>query len=95
MPFFKLANKLTRKPGAATNSPTTPMPAVDPVGQGAEDVGLDHAEQSNGIELARTKTEDIVYPTGFKLAALMASTFVSMFLVALVCLLAAFFHVPD
>lgn len=40
-------------------------------------------QQSNAIALARTRTEDIVYPSGLKLAALMASTFISMFLVAL------------
>ncbi|KAI3396429.1 hypothetical protein diail_12149 [Diaporthe ilicicola] len=37
----------------------------------------------NEISLARTKTEDIVYPSGLRLALLMTSVFISMFLVAL------------
>lgn len=35
------------------------------------------AEKSNEISLARTKTEDIVYPTGLRLALLMISVFIS------------------
>lgn len=33
--------------------------------------------EKNEISLARTKTEDIVYPTGIKLALLMTSVFIS------------------
>ncbi|KAH8772688.1 putative MFS multidrug transporter [Diaporthe sp. PMI_573] len=40
-------------------------------------------EAKNEISLARTKTEDIVYPTGLRLTLLMTSVFISMFLVAL------------
>ncbi|KAK2602487.1 hypothetical protein N8I77_009015 [Diaporthe amygdali] len=40
-------------------------------------------EGKNEISLARTKTEDIVYPEGLRLGLLMASVFISMFLVAL------------
>ncbi|POS77905.1 major facilitator superfamily transporter [Diaporthe helianthi] len=43
----------------------------------------DGDEAKNDISLARTKTEDIVYPTGLRLALLMTSVFISMFLVAL------------
>lgn len=34
-------------------------------------------EGKNEISLARTKTEDIVYPTGIRLALLMISVFIS------------------
>lgn len=34
-------------------------------------------EAKNEISLARTKTEDIVYPTGLRLALLMTSVFIS------------------
>lgn len=33
--------------------------------------------EKNEISLARTKTEDIVYPTGIRLALLMTSVFIS------------------
>ena len=34
-------------------------------------------EEKNEISLARTKTEDIVYPTGIRLTLLMLSVFIS------------------
>lgn len=38
----------------------------------------DHGDaEKNEISLARTKTEDIVYPTGIKLGLLMTSVFIS------------------
>lgn len=89
MPFFKRAKKpdeAAKSPQDGQTSLSAPQPASDPVGEGAEEVAVDKEEQKNRIELARTRTEDIVYPTGFKLAALMASAFISMFLVALVSL---------
>lgn len=75
MPFFKRA----KKPDAAAKNPVSPAP--DGPGYD-EDKG-----DKNAIALARTRTEDIVYPTGLKLVFLMLSTFVSMFLVALVCII--------
>lgn len=70
MPFFnKRANKVDEH--------LSPQSGPDAVGEGAQE------QQANKIELARTRTEDIVYPSGLKLAALMGSTFISMFLVAL------------
>lgn len=88
MAFFKRANHKSDEANGAplrnTMPSTAAQPSIDPVGEGAEVVGLGKEEQANRIQLARTRTEDIVYPTGLKLAALMISTFVSMFLVALV-----------
>lgn len=85
MPFFNRAKKANEP---AKQSPLDgelePQPAPDPVGEGAEEVVLDHEDEKNRIGLSRTKTEDIVYPTGLKLAVLLLSTFISMFLVALV-----------
>lgn len=74
MPFFRQA----KQPDPAAKNAASPAPA-----------GLGHDEDEdragkNPMELARTRTEDIVYPTGAKLVFLMLSTFVSMFLVALV-----------
>lgn len=82
MSFFKRASK----PNQAANPPldgsnqAMPQPDANP----AASLGDDDAAQ-NAMELARTRTEDIVYPSGLKLVFLMLSTFVSMFLVALVC----------
>ncbi len=46
------------------------------------------AGQTDDLTPTRTTaTEDIVYPTGLKLALLLLSVFISMFLVALVCVL--------
>lgn len=77
MPFFKRAkaNQAANLPldGSISSAPTR---AAEPDGDGED--------AKNKIELSRTKTEDIVYPTGLKLALIMISTFVSMFLVALV-----------
>lgn len=85
MRFF---NKAKKADDATNHSPLggeiAPQPAPDPVGEGAEEVVLDREDQKNKIELSRTKTEDIIYPTGLKLTALLLSTFISMFLVALV-----------
>lgn len=78
MSFFKRA----KKPAVAANPPldgsqeTAPFPDAQPTPSNGD---------RNNIELARTRTQDIVYPHGLKLALIMISTFMSMFLVALVC----------
>lgn len=79
MPFFKRAVKaeqVAHPPLDGSNAPI-PQPAANPDGEKEE-------KGQNAMALTRTRTEDIVYPTGIKLALLMTSTFVSMFLVALV-----------
>ncbi|KAK7749789.1 hypothetical protein SLS53_000368 [Cytospora paraplurivora] len=45
--------------------------------------GAGNEAEKNPIGLARTRTEDIVYPSGLKLVLLVLSLFVTMFLVAL------------
>lgn len=64
--------------GSITSAPH-PDPNVTADEKGAAEV------QPEGLAPTRTTaTEDIVYPSGLKLALLMTSVFVSMFLVALV-----------
>lgn len=88
MPFFKRAKPAgpaAKKPdqevkpqlGGSTGPVEVPTTVADP--------SADAEGERNAMALARTRTEDIVYPTGLKLTLLMLSTFVSMFLVALVC----------
>lgn len=86
MPFFNRAKKsdqVANPPLDGSNAPI-PQAAANP-----EDDGTNEKNE-NAISLARTRTEDIVYPSGLKLALLMTSVFVSMFLVALVGHLALF-----
>lgn len=80
MPFFKRAKKsdqVANPPLDGSNAPI-PQAAANPEDDGAGE------KNENAMALARTRTEDIVYPSGLKLALLMTSVFVSMFLVALV-----------
>lgn len=79
MPFFKRAKKADQVANPPLDGSKAPVPhaAANPEDEGAD--------EKNAMALARTRTEDIVYPTGIKLAVLMTSVFVSMFLVALVC----------
>lgn len=68
MQFFKRG----KKPGQdvdLSNDDSVP-PAKPTAGEEGE-------EGKNEISLARTKTEDIVYPTGIRLALLMTSVFIS------------------
>lgn len=93
MPFFRRANKadqVANPPLDGSNVPI-PQPASIPLAE--------HEASKNAMALTRTRTEDIVYPEGVKLALLMTSVFVSMFLVALVshspsvfCLLSCVFR---
>ncbi|KAJ4414848.1 hypothetical protein N0V82_007696 [Gnomoniopsis sp. IMI 355080] len=78
MPFFKRAKKTDQvaNPPLDGSNATAPQAAANLEADGA-------GEEKNAMSLARTRTEDIVYPTGIKLALLMTSVFVSMFLVAL------------
>ncbi len=62
--------------------------AADPAPVADEDRRSNDDREDNVEDLAQvntTATEDIVYPTGLKLALLLVSVFISMFLVALVC----------
>lgn len=80
MPFFNRAKKsdqVANPPLDGSNAPV-PQAAANPDDDGAGE------KNENAMALARTRTEDIVYPSGLKLAVLMTSVFVSMFLVALV-----------
>lgn len=81
MPFFKRAKKADQvaDPPLDGSNAAVPQAAANP-GVDGEGEG-----EKNAMALARTRTEDIVYPKGIKLALLMTSVFVSMFLVALVC----------
>lgn len=64
--------KRGKKPDQDVNpSKDGSAPSTDP---GAKDEG---EPEKNEINLARTKTEDIVYPTGLKLGLLMTSVFIS------------------
>lgn len=68
MPFFKRGKKPGQDVDPNNNGPVPPeKPAADVEGE----------EGKNEISLARTKTEDIVYPTGIRLALLMTSVFIS------------------
>lgn len=90
MPFFNRAkkpNQVANPPLDGSNAPIPQPPANPEAGAGADGDG---EGEKNAMALARTRTEDIVYPSGLKLALLMTSVFVSMFLVALVCLLFVF-----
>lgn len=80
MPFLNRAKKsdqVANPPLDGSNAPI-PQAAANPEDDGAGE------KNENAMALARTRTEDIVYPSGLKLALLMTSVFVSMFLVALV-----------
>ncbi|ROW06202.1 hypothetical protein VMCG_04574 [Cytospora schulzeri] len=76
--------KRSKKPDQAANPPldssitVAPHPDSNPTTTGAE-----VESEKSPIGLTRTRTEDIVYPSGLKLTLLMVSVFVSMFLVAL------------
>lgn len=82
MAFFKRAKKPNEatisSPPLASPVSSTPMAGINATTDG------DAEAEANKMALARTRTEDIVYPSGIKLAVLLLSTFVSMFLVALV-----------
>ncbi|KAG6356610.1 hypothetical protein INS49_014483 [Diaporthe citri] len=74
MQFFKRSKKPGQDVDLSNDDSVPPAkPTSDEEGEGGK----------NEISLARTKTEDIVYPTGLRLALLMTSVFISMFLVAL------------
>lgn len=82
MAFLKRAKKPDQVLNPPLDGSNQPIPMSDP----NPDIPATEGDAGkNAMALARTRTEDIVYPTGLKLALLMTSTFVSMFLVALVC----------
>jgi hypothetical protein len=90
--FFRRKEKKDDLASAAANSDIQPAPADRPVTQDAvlseKEQGLqeDAEDGAPGDDLAQVKTtatEDIVYPSGLKLGFLLASIFVSMFLVSL------------
>lgn len=64
--------KRGKKPSqdADINKDGSAPPAKSPPNEEAD-------EAKNEISLARTKTEDIVYPTGLRLTLLMTSVFIS------------------
>ncbi|CAN8095623.1 unnamed protein product [Discula destructiva] len=72
MSFLKRAKKADRVADPPLDGSNVPIPQA-----------ASNPEDHTGLALARTKTQDIVYPTGLKLAVLMSSVFLSMFLVAL------------
>lgn len=68
MQFFKRGNKPGRDVDPSNDGPVSPAsPKADEEGEAGK----------NEISLARTKTEDIVYPSGLRLALLMTSVFIS------------------
>lgn len=68
MQLFRRGKKPSEDADHSNNgSAPSPKPAIN-----------DHGDaEKNEISLARTKTEDIVYPTGIKLGLLMTSVFIS------------------
>lgn len=73
----------TKKPDQAASPPLDGSITLAPHPDSNPTAGAEVEAEKNPIGLARTRTEDIVYPSGLKLALLMVSVFVSMFLVAL------------
>lgn len=68
MQFFKRGKKPGQDVDLSNDDPVPPAkPTADEEGE----------EAKNEISLARTKTEDIVYPTGLRLGLLMTSVFIS------------------
>lgn len=68
MPFFKRGKNSGQDVDLSNDAST---PSANPKSNENGD------EEKNEISLARTKTEDIVYPTGVRLALLMISVFIS------------------
>ena len=63
--------------------PTTTVPPTD--GPTPEDVeAVDDSQEAKGLSLSQTETHH-EYPTGLKLALVLSSAFLSMFLISLVC----------
>jgi hypothetical protein len=84
MHFSKRAEKPSQDAGIKNDGSSPPVKSP-PSGEAHE--------AKNEISLARTKTEDIVYPSGLRLALLLASVFISSmylpapwWLIALQCL---------
>lgn len=69
MQFFKRGKKPSQDAAHITKDGSAP-PAISPPNEEGD-------EAKNEISLARTKTEDIVYPTGLRLTLLMTSVFIS------------------
>jgi len=83
-----LFRKKARSEEAAAAAPGSPQPtpAAAHVDDGTE---TDVNDEPKAVDLApvnTTATEDIVYPSGLRLALLLTSAFVSLFLVSLVSL---------
>ncbi|KUI71427.1 Putative HC-toxin efflux carrier TOXA [Cytospora mali] len=81
MQLFRRAKKPDQAvdPSQDVSITSAPHPDSNPTSTVAEV----ETEKNNPIGLARTRTEDIVYPSGLKLTLLMTSVFMAMFLVAL------------
>lgn len=89
--LFKRKEKSEGIAGAAANTDIQPAPSSQPVTR--DDAGLSEKKQEaddddedqpdNLAQVKTTATTDIVYPTGLRLAFLLSSVFVSMFLVSL------------
>lgn len=78
--FFKRGKKGGEAPDVVADGSITSAPGPNPnMVEGAE------PQPETLAPVRSTATEDIVYPSGLKLALLMSSVFMSMFLVALVC----------
>lgn len=73
-----------KKPSQAANPPLNGSITLAPYPDSNPTTGAEVEAEKNPVGLVRTRTEDIVYPSGLKLMLLMVSVFVSMFLVALV-----------
>lgn len=93
--FFRKKDKKEDPAAAGTDSESTgaAAPAAPPTFPIAENGAAKAPEVDDGeppkadlAQVSTTATQDIVYPEGFKLALLLLSVFVSMFLVSLVSL---------
>lgn len=80
MQLFKQA----KKPKEAAHPPQDGFITSVPPPASNSKTDAEVGTEKNPIGLTRTRTEDIVYPSGLKLVLLMSSVFLSMFLVALV-----------
>lgn len=79
--FFKRKERNPDLSSAAANTDIQPAPSSNPV---THDAVLSEKDEELDLSTVRTTaTEDLTYPSGFKLAFLLSSIFISMFLVSL------------
>jgi len=83
MPLFGRKSKTPQ--GTGDNLEVTAAPEPVPVAAESADDDVAEGKGEGLAQVNTTATQDIVYPSGLKLGLLLASVFITMFLVALVC----------